>query len=158
MSLTLTSPVFEHGDLIPLKFTCDGQNINPEIHIGGVPKGTKSLVLIMDDPDVPKVVRLEGFFDHWILFNISPDTDSIKEGSVAGVVGANGRGATSYTGPCPPPQYEPKEHRYFLKLYALTTELQLSEGASKQEVKKSMEGYILEEVELMGRYARINQQ
>ena len=111
----------------------------------------------MDDPDVPKVLRPDGVFDHWTLFNIPSTTTEIPEGGTAGTEGKNGAGNSRYTGPCPPAQYEPSEHRYFFKLYALDTELSLPEGASKADVLKAMEGHVLGQAELIGKYKRIVQ-
>lgn len=155
-TLTLTSPVFADNASIPSRFTCDGdRTVSPALSIAGVPEGTKSLALIMDDPDVPKVLHADGVFDHWVLFNIPADTSEIPEGGSAGVAGANGAGKNAYTGPCPPPQYEPSEHRYFFKLYALDSELSLQAGATKEEVEKAMEGHIMAQTQLVGRYKRI---
>lgn len=154
-SLTLTSPVFKQGASIPSRFTCDGGNSSPPLSWSGVPEGAKSLVLIMDDPDVPKELRPNGVFDHWTLFNISPDVRGVPEGGTTGLAGANGAGRNEYTGPCPPPQFEPSEHRYFIRLYALDTTLQLPEGASKADILQAMEGHVLAEGELMGKYQRI---
>ena len=154
-TLTLTSPAFENGGLIPAKYTCDEDRmLSPQLLISGVPEEAKSLALIMDDPDVPKAIHPDGMFDHWTLFNIPPQTTGIPEGGSAGIAGANGAGKNAYTGPCPPPQYEPSEHRYFFKLYALDTELTLQAGASKEEVEKAMQGHVVGEVQLMGRYKR----
>ncbi|MBI2048324.1 MAG: YbhB/YbcL family Raf kinase inhibitor-like protein [Parcubacteria group bacterium] len=157
MSLTLTSSAFTNGGIIPSAFTCDGDNANPPLMIDGVPEGTKSLALLMDDPDVPKQLRPDGVFDHWVLFNIDPTTKSIATGEFAGVQGANSAGKSAYTGPCPPPQYEPSEHRYFFKLYALNTMLDLKEGATKQEVATAIdEGrHIIDETVLIGKYKRM---
>ena len=157
MEFSLTSPAFNNGEVIPSKYTCDGEDVSPELRIAGGPDGTKSLALLMDDPDVPRVLREDGTFDHWVLFNIPPETGVIAEGAGSGSVGVKGnntRGATAYTGPCPPPQYEPKEHRYFFSLYALDSMLALAEGASKEAVKATMKGHLLAKAELMGRYAR----
>ncbi len=153
-ALTLASPAFEAGASIPSKFTCDGEHINPSLSISGVPEGARSLALIMDDPDVPKALRPDGVFDHWVLFNIPPDTKEIPESGSAGVVGANGAGKNAYAGPCPPTQYEPSEHRYFFKLYALDATLSLQEGATKAEIEKAMQGHIVAQTELVGRYKR----
>jgi Raf kinase inhibitor-like YbhB/YbcL family protein len=104
-TLTLRSSAFEQGGTIPSKFTCDGEEVNPTLSISGVPEGTKSLALIMDDPDIPKVFKEQrgiDSFDHWTLFNISPETKEIAEGSTVGVVGKNGAGESAYIGPCPP--------------------------------------------------------
>jgi Raf kinase inhibitor-like YbhB/YbcL family protein len=153
-TLTLTSPAFEAGESIPSKFTCDGEQTSPQLRISGVPAESKSLALIMDDPDVPRQLKPDGMFDHWVVFNIPPDTKEIMEGGTPGVPGANGAGKNAYTGPCPPKEYEPNEHRYFFKLYALDSELDLKPGASKSEVEKAMEGHIIAQTELIGRYKR----
>jgi len=155
-TLTLTSSAFAEGASIPSRFTCDGdRSVSPALVIAGVPDGTKSLALIMDDPDVPKALHADGVFDHWVLFNIPAETREITEGGSAGVAGANGAGKNAYTGPCPPPQYEPSEHRYVFKLHALDTELPLQAGATKADVEKAMEGHIVAQTELIGRYKRI---
>lgn len=157
-TLSFTSPDFENGGKIPQKFTCDGEQLNPELSISGVPEGTKTLALIMDDPDVPKALRPDGVFDHWTLFNIPPPPVGgmleITQGSAVGTVGRNGAGKNAYIGPCPPREYEPSEHRYFFRLYTLDTELSLQTGASKADVLKAMEGHVLAQTELMGRYKR----
>ncbi|MBI5457142.1 YbhB/YbcL family Raf kinase inhibitor-like protein [Candidatus Kaiserbacteria bacterium] len=154
-TLTLTSPAFAHNGSIPSRFTCDGdRTISPELSLSSVPEGTKSLALIMDDPDVPKALKPDGVFDHWILFNVPADTKSIQEGASAGTVGTNGAGKNAYTGPCPPPQYEPSEHRYVFKLYALDSELALQADATKADVERAMEGHIIAQTELVGRYKR----
>ncbi|MEK7156632.1 MAG: YbhB/YbcL family Raf kinase inhibitor-like protein [Patescibacteria group bacterium] len=155
-TFTLTSSAFTDNASIPPQFTCDGdRSVSPALSITGVPEGTKSLALIMDDPDVPKALHADGVFDHWVLFNIPADTREIPEGGSVGVAGANGAGKNAYTGPCPPPQYEPSEHRYIFKLYALDSELALQAGASKADVEKAMEGHIIAETRLTGRYKRI---
>ncbi len=154
MDLTLKSLAFENGGVIPKKYTCDGENINPELRISGVSEEVQSLVLLIDDPDVPRAVREEQMFDHWVLFNIPPGTAVVPEGGSVGVRGRNTRGEAAYTGPCPPPQFEPKEHRYFFSLYALDARLPLEEGASKEAVKIAMKGHILNKAELIGRYSR----
>lgn len=150
--MKLTSPVFKHEGKIPLKYTCDGENINPPLTITDVPSGTKSMVLIMDDPDVPKYLRKDGMWDHWIVFNIPPGLRDVKEGKEPeGVHGIGTGGNLKYSGPCPPD----REHRYFFKLYALDTELNLPEKATKQHVEKAMEGHILAQTQLMGQYERV---
>lgn len=149
--MQLTSSAFEHEGSIPKKYTCDGLNINPPLHIDHVPADTKSLVLIMDDPDVPRHLRSDGMYDHWIVFNIPPETKNIEEGrDPLGTHGANTAGTTKYVGPCPPD----REHRYFFKLYALDTRLSLPAKSSKKEVEQAMEGHIISHTELMGVYAR----
>lgn len=157
-TLTLTSPAFEEMGSIPAKYTCDGEQVNPPLSISGVPAGVKSLVLIMDDPDVPKQLKPDGVFDHWILFNLPAGRQAfrIEEGKVpdGAVVGANGAGKNEYTGPCPPRQYEPSTHRYFFKLYALDAALPLAAGAAKTHVEEAMKGHIRAQAQLIGRYQR----
>lgn len=149
--MELTSPAFEHESSIPAKYTCDGDNINPPLTISNIPSGCKSLVLIMDDPDVPRNLRPDGMYDHWIIFNLPPDMKEIPEGhEPPGIHGLTTAGGTHYVGPCPPD----REHRYFFKLYALDTRLNLPAKASKSEVEENMEGHILAKAELMGLYAR----
>lgn len=151
--MKLTSPAFEHEGKIPAKYTCDGENINPPLKIADVPSGAKSLVLIMDDPDVPKYLRKDGMWDHWVVFNIPPGVREIKEGEEPQGTHGIGTGSNlNYMGPCPPD----REHRYFFKLYALDTELNLPEKATKQQIEKAMEGHILAETQLMGRYKRLS--
>jgi Raf kinase inhibitor-like YbhB/YbcL family protein len=153
-TLSLRSTAFQHGGAIPAQFTCDGNNSSPPISWMGAPTSTQSFALIMDDPDVPKQLKPEGVFDHWTLFNIPATTTQIAASSTAGIAGANGAGKNAYTGPCPPPQYEPSEHRYFFRLYALDAMLNLQAGATKAQVLQAMQGHVLEEAELMGRYKR----
>ncbi len=152
--MNIQSPSFENGKEIPSKYTCDGEGINPSLIIGDVPIEAKSLVLLMDDPDIPDSAK-QSFgievWDHWVVFNMPPDVKEIKENSTPpGVLGKNTRGNMAYGSPCPPD----REHRYFFKLYALDSMLNLAEGAMKQEVIDAMQGYILAEAELMGRYNR----
>ena|SRR3989344_720632 len=154
MAMTLTSPAFEEGERIPAKYTCDGENISPPLKLEAVPEGAASFALIMEDPDVPRELHPEGVYDHWVAFNIPAETEVLAEGEVIGLPGKNGRGEQGYRGPCPPPQYEPKEHRYFFRLYALDRELALPEGATKDEVLAAMSGHTLATAELMGRYSR----
>ena len=157
-SLSLTSSEFVNSGKIPPKYTCDGDppagGVNPPLQISGVPGEAKSLVLIMDDPDVPKRGNPDAVFDHWILFNIPPQTSEIAMGMTVGVPGRNSAGKVEYAAPCPPREYEPSEHRYFFKLYSLDSELSLPAGASKSEVEKAMEGHVLAETQLIGRYER----
>jgi hypothetical protein len=153
--MKLTSPAFSEGGEIPSEFTCDGANTNPQLDIAGVPANAKSLVLIMDDPDVPAAVRPERIWDHWVVFNIPPETITVPAGqNPPGVAGKNSGGKLAYGGPCPPPQYEPKRHRYFFKLYALDAMLDLPEGATKQQVISSMKEKIISTATLMGTYQR----
>ncbi len=150
--MKLESSAFEHEGTIPAKYTCDGENISPPLKISDVPPGTKSLVLIMDDPDVPKSIRPDGMWDHWLTWNIPPEISEIPEGQEpSGVVGKNTGGSFGYRGPCPPD----REHRYFFKLYALDIMLDLSpETTTKNDLEAAMQSYILSQAELMGRYNR----
>ncbi len=155
LSMKLTSSVFDHNGKIPSKYTCDGESISPPLVISDVPSTAESLVLLMDDPDIPEIAKKNfnvEVWDHWIVFNIPVTTKEIKEGEVPlGFFGRNTRGNNSYGAPCPPD----KEHRYFFKLYALDTMLPLSEGASKKEVEDAMKGHIVAQTALMGRYERV---
>lgn len=148
--------MFEEGEIIPSKYTCDGERfLSPSLSISDVPEEAQSLLLIVDDPDVPKEIRDDGLFTHWMLFNIPPNTTEIPEGGgELGEHGSNTRGEARYTGPCPPPEYEPREHRYFFKLYALDTMLDIQQGASREEVEAAMGGHLIAQAELMGRYSR----
>ena len=149
--MKLMSPAFEHEGKIPSKYTCDGENISPPLTVSDVPPETKSLALIMDDPDVPKHLRSDGMWDHWVVFNIPTSMRDIKEGNEPdGIHGIGTGGNMNYFGPCPPD----REHRYFFKLYALDTELDLPEKATKQQLEKAMENHIIEKAELMGKYER----
>jgi len=148
--MELKSEIFDTGGNIPSKYTCDGENINPPLLIDEVPENTQSFVLIMDDPDATG----GGTFDHWVLWNIEPETRRIKEGDTFATAshGTNSFGKTGYGGPCPP-KGNPS-HRYMFKLYALGSMLDLAPGSKKQEVEKAMNGRILEQTILMGRYGR----
>ena len=149
--MKLSSQAFKHNDKIPSKYTCQGQDINPPLEIAEVPEGTKSLALIMDDPDVPERVRKDKMWVHWVAYNIDPKTRAIKENiPTLGTLGKNTGGMNRYMGPCPPD----KEHRYFFKLYALDTMLSLKDGATKDELLKAMEGHILAQCELIGRFEK----
>jgi Raf kinase inhibitor-like YbhB/YbcL family protein len=142
--LSVKSPAFENNKLIPVKYTCDGADVNPPLTIEGVPEETKTLVLIVDDPDAPM-----GTWDHWIVWNIPP-TSKIEENTVPGTEGMSSYRKHAYGGPCPP--YG--THRYFFKVYALDTQLDLKSNSTKKDVEKAMEGHILAEGELVGLYRR----
>lgn len=164
MALSLASPAFEDGGTIPARYTCDERReLSPALAIAGVPEGTVSLALIMDDPDIPQVAReARGIdaWDHWVMFDLPPDTREIPEGGLpqgVGTTGVNTNGSNAYTGPCPPPQYEPSEHRYIFTLYALDTLLGLPAGATKAQVLAAMEGHVLGSTSVTGRYKRITQ-
>jgi hypothetical protein len=144
--MKITSSAFREGQAIPAKYTCDGQDAIPPLKFEDVPQGAASLALIMDDPDAPK-----GTWDHWVVWNIPPKTTEIAEGKAPqGVVGKNSWGKTAWGGPCPPD----RQHRYFFKLYALDTQLNLSGGAEKADVEKAMKGHVLADAQLMGVYDR----
>jgi len=148
--MELKSSVFENNGKIPSKYTCDGDNINPQLTISDVPKNAKSLVLIMDDPDAVKPAG--KVWDHWIIFNINPETKEISEAKEPqGVQGITSFGQLGYGGPCPPDA----EHKYLFKLYALDIELDLREGVTKENVEKEMKEHIIEKTELIGRYERL---
>lgn len=143
-SLSVTSPAFKDKDSIPAKYTCQGQNVNPPLAIGNIPEGTKSLVLIIEDPDAPGAT-----FNHWVVWNIPP-AGLIEENSAPGVQGSNSAGKTSYMGPCPPSG----SHRYFFKTYALDTMLNIPPGSDKKVVEKAMKDHVLEEGTLVGMYEK----
>jgi Raf kinase inhibitor-like YbhB/YbcL family protein len=149
--MELQSPAFEHHGSIPRKYTCQGEDVNPPLEINAIPAGTKSLVLIVEDPDVPRNIRKDGLWVHWVVFNINPKTSQIPEHtSRFAKMGKNTDGKNAYQGPCPPD----REHRYFFKVYALDTTLDLPEGASREEVLSAMKGHIIDQAELMGRYEK----
>jgi len=144
VKMRLTSPEFNHNELIPKKFTCQGSDVNPTLIIHDVPKDAKSLALIVDDPDAPV-----GTWVHWVVFDM-PVTFKINEDSIPGKQGINDFRKRNYGGPCPPFG----THRYFFKIYALDTELNLKEGITKQQLEKAMETHILDKAELIGLYKK----
>jgi Raf kinase inhibitor-like YbhB/YbcL family protein len=150
MSLKLTSGAFNHGGPIPDQFSKKGGNNSPPLEWHGVPPGTQSLALIVDDPDAPS-----GTFVHWLLYDIPPSLSELKEGVIAAPhlpgglrQGRNGFGAVGYGGPQPPSG----THRYFFRLYAVDTELDLEPGANREQLEQALRGHILEQTELMGRF------
>jgi Raf kinase inhibitor-like YbhB/YbcL family protein len=145
--LTITSPAFADQGAIPTRFTCDGQDLNPALLFGAAPAGTRSLALVVDDPDAPV-----GTWVHWVMWNIPPQTREVKEGSIpAGAVqGLNDWRRNHYGGPCPPSG----THRYFFKLYALDTTLNLPPATTKAGLEHAMQGHILAHGELLGTYRR----
>lgn len=152
--MKLTSSAFSDGETVPSKYSCDGDRfLSPPLEFKDVPKESKSLILIMEDPDVPKEIREDRLFVHWVLYNISPDTKTIDEGESVGMVGLNTRGEARYTGPCPPSEYEPSEHRYIFTLYALDTILDLEE-ATKESILQASQDHVLDTAVLMGRYKK----
>ncbi len=150
--MQLICPEFTNQGMIPAKYTCDGKNISPPLKFVAVPDNTISLVLIMEDPDVPLAIRPDGMWNHWLVWNIYPETLEVPAGeNPPGQVGKNTRGAIGYGGPCPPD----REHRYFFKLFALDIELELPPDATKKNIEDAMIGHIIEKTELMGRYNRL---
>ena len=151
--MQLTSTAFADSASIPLVYSCEGENINPPLAWADVPVGTKSFVLIMEDPDVPRNLRPDGLFVHWMVWNIPPTVTEIPEHSEpAGVTGLNTAGQIGYRGPCPPHG----SHRYFFRLYALDCELTIESTVAKGELLQTMNGHILGQAELMGRYEKKN--
>jgi Raf kinase inhibitor-like YbhB/YbcL family protein len=152
-AFAITSSAFTTGAEIPIKYTCDGQNVSPPLDWGQVPVGTASFALTVDDPDAP--IRA---FTHWIVFNLPPDTRGLpeavpKDGKLANgaLQGKNGFGRIGYAGPCPP---SGALHHYRFTLYALDTSLDLAASASKEQVLEAMQGHVLAESQLIGIYQR----
>lgn len=153
--MKLSSPAFTHSGTVPSRYTCDGERfLSPPLVISDVPEGATSLTLIMDDPDVPQAIRADGNFTHWVVFNIPPNASEIPEGAEVGTNGSNTRGEPRYAGPCPPPEYKPSTHRYFFRLYALDTKLDLPEGSTKEEIEAAMTKHVIATSELIGTYSR----
>ena len=156
IALTLTSTSFSHNDEIPARHTCDGRDISPELSWTKIPDGTKSLVLIVDDPDAPDPAAPKMTWVHWMLYNIPSDASGLPEGVGAKELppgtlqGLNDWQRTGYGGPCPPVG----SHRYFHKLYALDTLLPNLKHPTKAILEKAMEGHVIAHVELVGRYQR----
>lgn len=152
MELKLTSSAFAEGALIPKDYTCDGKDVSPPLSWSGAPPNTRALALIVDDPDAPA-----GTWVHWVLFNIPSGMRELPQAVPPHKVladgtrqGKNDFGKIGYGGPCPPSGI----HRYFFKLYALEQEVKLEPGATKPALTKAMEGHILANAQLMGRYKR----
>ena len=150
--MILTSPVFQEGGRIPSRYTCTGDGISPPLAWSGAPKETKSVALIIDDPDTSR-----GIFTHWVIFNIPASDNSLSENIPASGVlpngatqGSNGGGRIGYTSPCPPSG----THHYVFHLYALDTQLNLQAGATKQDLLTAMTGHILAEAQLIGLYSK----
>src|SRR5262245_9053959 len=144
--LQITSPAFDNNGSIPSKYTCEGPGPNPALQFSGVPAKAKSLALIVEDPDVPRNLKADGMFDHWVLWDIDPASKGIAEG--AGKNGSTEGGTAGYMGPCPPD----REHRYFFKLFALDTKLTGVKISGKKDLEKAMQGHILEQAQLVGKY------
>ena len=149
---TISSPAFMHDTEIPSKFTCEGENISPELQWQNAPAGSKSFALIVDDPDAPHKT-----FVHWVLYNIPATATRLSEATVQNnfTLGATDfsktkNSPTPYGGPCPPSG----THRYFFTLYALDTELNLKEGASTEKLQQAMKGHILDTAQTIGLYRK----
>ena len=151
--MKLTSSVFTQGQPIPAKYSCKGENISPPLAWDEPPAGTQSFALVMDDPDAPA-----GTFDHWVVIHIPADVRALPENmprgmkfdDVAALFGRNSTGKNAYMGPCPPSG----THRYFFKLYALDTVLNVQENVYKSDLLSAMQGHILAQGELMGTFSK----
>lgn len=154
MSLNLEIKGMKHGDIIPSEFTCEGINHSPEIIMRGAPSGVKSFALIVEDPDAPV-----GLFVHWVIYNIDPEVTRLREGiektpktGEGFLQGRNDFGRVGYDGPCPPKGHG--YHRYFFRLFAISSLLSIKENATRESLLNAMEGKIIEQSEFMGRYKR----
>ena len=156
MPLHLSSPAFAHGAPMPARFTCEGGDLSPPLRISGVPYGTKSLALIVDDPDAPDPAAPRMIYVHWVLYDLPPGTTELPEGAATGGLppgtrdGVNDWHRTGYGGPCPPIG----RHRYFHKLYALDIALGDRGPLRKTALLELMQGHLLGEAELVGTYQR----
>ena len=142
--MELTSPAFDHRDAIPMRYTCDGDDVSPELRIDGIPPEASALILIMDDPDAPV-----GTWDHWVAYDFAPVGTIPEDVGELGTGGLNSWKQTGYGGPCPPSGI----HRYFFRVLALDVPIELAEGADKDEVLAASEGHVLAEAVLMGTFA-----
>jgi Raf kinase inhibitor-like YbhB/YbcL family protein len=155
MAMTLTSDAFKPNGHIPLKYTCEGADVSPPLAWEGVPNGTKSLVLIIEDPDAPDPKAPKTVWVHWVVYNIPPSTESLPENvgkarlPQGALLGVNDFEKTEFGGPCPPIG----RHRYFHKLYALDITLDLR-GATKSQIERAMQGHVLANAELIGTYQK----
>lgn len=156
MTLSLESPAFTHLSEAPKQYTCDGADISPALNWSGLPQNTKSLVLIVDDPDAPDPAAPKMTWVHWLLYNIPTSVSGLPENTTPDNLpsgtqqGKNDWKQTGYRGPCPPIG----RHRYFFKLYALDTELPDLSLPDKARLEKAMAGHIIESAELVGTYKR----
>ena len=144
-AIDLTSPAFKNNEKIPVKYSCDGENISPALNFNNIPAGTNQLVLTMHDPDVPKTLLPSGNFDHWFVWDIPANSKGIPEGGGA-KMGMNGTGKPGYIGPCPPD----RQHRYFFRLYAVDIPLQGKMFKDRASVEDAIKGHILAQSELIG--------
>jgi Raf kinase inhibitor-like YbhB/YbcL family protein len=146
-AFTVESGAFTSGEPIPARHTCDGEDVSPPLGWRNLPEGTRSLALVVDDPDAPGRI-----FTHWVAWGLDPASGGVGEGESAPLEGRNDFGTTGYRGPCPPPGHGP--HRYVFRLYALDAEPALAAGAAKTELEQVMEGHVLTIAELVGTYER----
>jgi Raf kinase inhibitor-like YbhB/YbcL family protein len=148
--MRITSSAFTANETIPTQYTCSGKDLAPPLTFEDIPANTRSLALIMDDPDAPA-----GTWVHWVVYNLPATTKAIAEGAsdlpANTLQGVNDFKKRGYGGPCPPPG---KSHRYFFKLYALDSEVDLARGASKRDLEAAMEGHVVGQAELVGMYSR----
>jgi Raf kinase inhibitor-like YbhB/YbcL family protein len=156
VALTLTSSAFSANGTIPRRYTCQGADISVPLEWNGVPAGTKSLILIVDDPDAPDPRAPRMTWVHWVLYNLPASATGLKEGIKPSELpkgtleGFNDWKRTGYGGPCPPIG----RHRYFHKLYALDTVLSAMESPTKADLEQAMKGHVLEKAELIGTYQK----
>ena len=156
MPMTLTSPAFNSGASIPAQYTCEGPNLSPPLKWSGVPASTRSLALIVDDPDAPDPKHPRMTYVHWVLYGIPPSVGGLAEGIGRSELpkgahcGVNDFKFAGYGGPCPPIG----RHRYFFKLYALDVELPPMKKATKRDIEKAMQGHVLAHAELVGTYEK----
>lgn len=156
MTLTLTSPAFVDGAPIPSVYTCEGRDISPPLVWNGVPNGTQSLVLIVDDPDAPDPAKPQRIWVHWVLYNLPPVSSGLAEGIASDAlpkgteIGLNDWRRLDFGGPCPPIG----RHRYFHKLFALDVRLKGLNSPRKAQVEAAMDGHVLAQATLMGTYQK----
>jgi Raf kinase inhibitor-like YbhB/YbcL family protein len=143
-NIRVRSVAFSHGGQIPPKYTCEGENVNPPLEVSDLPENTRSLALIVEDPDAPR-----GVYDHWVVWNIPPN-EVIGENSRPGTSGKNSFGDNGYGGPCPPSG----SHRYFFKVYALDSDLDIQAGSGKKTLQDAMKNHVLASGELMGQFQK----
>lgn len=148
-AMTLSSPAFAEGSAIPLRYTCDGEDVSPELIVSEVPRDSRSIALIVDDPDAPL-----GTWDHWVEYDITSETTDLvipADSGPIGIQGLNSWNVPGYGGPCPP---QGEEHRYFFTVFALDTELALPDGTTSEDLRLAMDGHVMREARLMGIYGR----